>query len=170
VVSKGVIIDIVIIIVTVLVIWFGLHVAFGTSNPFYVISSENMTPELQVYDIIVTADNVPFEDIVVDDIIVFKRPSDHERVIVQRVVLVLNKQDTHKTKGDQNQAALQNTDFPITDEEYIGKVVYTLPQVGYITKLLKPPINYVLVSIIIGVIAIKHILTKRDNSDRFNTT
>ncbi|MEK0320594.1 MAG: signal peptidase I, partial [Nitrosopumilus sp.] len=35
-VSKGVIKDIVIVGVGVLVIWFGLTLAFGTQNPFYV--------------------------------------------------------------------------------------------------------------------------------------
>jgi len=168
-VSKGIIIDIIIIIVAVLVIWIGLQVAFGTQNPFYVISSISMTPELQVYDIIVTKGNIPFEDIIVGDIIVFKRPSDHERVIVHRVVLVLDHQETLVTKGDANPASVEGTDFPITEDEYIGKVVYTLPQVGYISQLLKPPTNYVLVAIIIGIIAIKYVLNKNEN-DRFNTT
>ena len=49
---------------------------------------------------------------------------------------------TIRTKGDANPASIPGTDFPITEEEYIGKVAYTLPQVGYVTQLLKPPINY----------------------------
>ncbi len=49
-VSKGVIKDIIIIGVGVLAIWVGLTFVFGTQNPFYVVASGSMTPELQVYD------------------------------------------------------------------------------------------------------------------------
>ena len=52
-VSKGVIKDIIIVAVGVLVIWIGLQIVFGTQNPFYVVSSGSMIPELQVYDVLV---------------------------------------------------------------------------------------------------------------------
>ena len=58
-------------------------------------------------------------------------------------------------QGDANPASIPGTDFPITAEEYIGKVVYTLPQVGYVTQLLKPPINYIIIAIVIGVMVVK---------------
>ena len=130
-VSKGVIKDIVIVGVGVLVIWFGLTLAFGTQNPFYVVASGSMTPELQVYDVLIVQGHEPFEDIEIGDIIVFNRPSDHNRVIVHRVVSIIDDDPiTLRTKGDSNAASIPGTDFPITQEEYIGKVVYTLPQVG----------------------------------------
>ncbi len=161
-VSKGVIKDIAIVGVGVLVIWFGLTLAFGTQNPFYVVASGSMTPELQVYDVLIVQGHEPFEDIEIGDIIVFNRPSDHNRVIVHRVVSIIDDDPiTLRTKGDSNAASIPGTDFPITQEEYIGKVVYTLPQVGYVTQLLKPPINYFIIVVVIGIMIVKQITNKK---------
>ena len=161
-IPKGVIKDIIIVGVGVLVIWIGLQAAFGTQNPFYVVASGSMIPELEVYDVLIVQGHEPFEDIEISDIIVFNRPSDHDRVIVHRVVSVIDDDPkTLRTKGDANPASIPGTDFPITEEEYIGKVVYTLPQVGYVTQLLKPPINYVIIAIVIGVMVVKQITKKK---------
>ena len=161
-ISKGVIKDIVIVGVGVLVIWIGLQVAFGTQNPFYVVASGSMIPELQVYDVLVVQGHEPFDDIEIGDIIVFNRPSDHNKVIVHRVVSIINDDPkTVRTQGDANSASIRGTDFPITEEEYIGKVAYNLPQVGYVTQLLKPPVNYVIIAIVIGVMVIKQITKKK---------
>ena len=161
-IPKGVIKDIIIVGVGVLVIWIGLQAAFGTQNPFYVVASGSMIPELEVYDVLIVQGHEPFEDIEKGDVIVFNRPSDHDRVIVHRVVSVIDDDPkTLRTKGDANPASIPGTDFPITEEEYIGKVVYTLPQVGYVTQLLKPPINYVIIAIVIGVMIVKQITKKK---------
>jgi signal peptidase len=177
-ISKGVIKDIIIVGVGVLVIWIGLQVAFGTQNPFYVVASGSMIPELLVYDVLVVQGHEPFEDIEIGDIIVFNRPSDHNRVIVHRVVSIINDDPkTIRTQGDANPASIPGTDFPITEEEYIGKVVHVLPQVGYVTQLLKPPVNYVIIVIIVGIMVIKQITKKKkenknkisDLSDSENT-
>ena len=50
---KGIVRDVIIVAVAVTVIWIGLQVYFGVSNPFYVVSSGSMYPELKEYDIIV---------------------------------------------------------------------------------------------------------------------
>jgi signal peptidase len=98
-IPKGVVKDIIIVAVGVLVIWIGLQVAFGTQNPFYVVASGSMIPVLEIYDVLVVQGDcfdlggildyedcirfswyTPFEDIEIGDIIVFNRPSDHNRV------------------------------------------------------------------------------------------
>jgi len=161
-IPKGVIKDIIIVGVGVIVIWIGLQAVFGTQNPFYVVASGSMIPKLEVYDVLIVQGHEPFEDIEKGDIIVFNRPSDHDRVIVHRVVSVIDDDPkTLRTKGDANPASIPGTDFPITEEEYIGKVVYTLPQVGYVTQLLKPPINYVIIAVVIGVMIVKQITNKK---------
>ena len=165
-ISKGVIKDIIIVGIGVLAIWIGLQVAFGTQNPFYVVASGSMIPVLQVYDVLIVQGHEPFEDIETGDIIVFNRPSDHNRVIVHRVVSILDDDPkTIRTKGDANPASIPGTDFPITEEEYIGKVAYTLPQVGYITQLLKPPINYVIIAVVIGVMIIKQMSKRKKEKE-----
>lgn len=165
-ISKGILKDIIIVGVGVLVIWIGLQVAFGTQNPFYVVASGSMIPVLQVHDVIIVQGYETFEEIEVGDIIVFDRPSDHNRVIVHRVDSIMSEDPkTIKTKGDANPGSIPGTDFPITEEEYIGKVAYTIPQVGYVTQLLKPPVNYVIIAIVIGVMIVKQITKKKKDND-----
>ena len=114
---KGIIKDIVIVIICVAVIWIGLQAYFGTSNPFYVVSSGSMYPELAMYDIIVVTGHAPFDDVRVGDIIVFERPKDQAKVIVHRVVAIVDDDPKLlRTKGDNNQASIPGTDFPITTE------------------------------------------------------
>ena len=72
--TKSLIKDVIIIVVAIAVIWIGLQAVFGTSNPFYVVSSGSMIPALEVYDVIVVEGNTPFEDVEKGDIIVFYSP------------------------------------------------------------------------------------------------
>jgi signal peptidase len=117
-----------------------------------------MYPELAMYDIIVISGHISFDDVKIGDIIVFDRPKDHDRVIVHRVVAVVDDDPkTLRTKGDNNQQSIVGTDYPITNEEYIGKVVHVVPQVGFITKILQPPINYIIIAVIIGIMIIRQI-------------
>jgi len=161
-ISKSVIKDIVIVAAGVIIIWIGLQVVFGTENPFYVVASGSMLPELQVYDVLVVQGHVLFEDVQIGDIIVFDRPSGHDRVIVHRVVSITDDDPrTLRTKGDNNVASIPGTDFPITEKEYIGKVQFNIPQIGYVTQILKPPTNYVLIALVIGVMVVKEIFKRK---------
>jgi len=158
---KGIVRDIIIVAVCVAVLWIGLTAYFGAQNPFYVVSSGSMYPELAMHDIIVISGHMLFEDVKIGDIIVFDRPKDHDRVIVHRVVAVVDDDPkTLRTKGDNNQRSMVGTDYPITKEEYIGTVVHVIPQVGFITQILQPPINYIIIAVIIGVMVIRQIYKK----------
>jgi signal peptidase len=160
--KRGFVKDIMIVAIGVIIIWVGLQVIFGTSNPFYVVSSGSMVPKLQVFDVLVVQGHDPFETVKIGDIIVFNRPSGHDRVIVHRVASIMDEDPyTIRTKGDANPASIPGTDFPITEEEYIGKVQYVIPQVGYVTRILAPPINYIIISIIIGIMIFKQFAKKK---------
>ena len=165
-ISKGVVKDIIIVVVGVLIIWIGLQIIFGTTNPFYVVSSGSMIPELQVYDVLVVQGNDPFEEVEIGDVIVFNRPSGHDRVIVHRVASIIDENPfTIRTKGDANPSSIPGTDFPITEEEYIGQVAYVIPQVGYVTQVLTPPINYIIIAIIIGIMIFKQMSKKKSEEE-----
>ena len=172
--SKGIIKDIGIVVVAVVIMWIGIQVVFGTEmltlegnqikvgGPFYVVVSGSMIPVLQVYDIIVIQGHDPFEEVEIGDIIVFDRPSDHNRVIVHRVVSITNEDPkTIRTQGDANPGSIPGTDFPITEEEYIGKVAYIVPQLGYVTQILQPPTNYIIIAVVIGIMIIKQFTGKK---------
>jgi len=159
---RGIVKDVIIIAACVAVIWIGLTAYFGAQNPIYVVSSGSMYPELAMHDIIVISGHIPFEDVKIGDIIVFDRPKDHDKVIVHRVVAVVDDNPkTLRTKGDNNQNSIVGTDYPITKEEYIGTVVHVIPQVGFITKILQPPINYIIIAVIIGVMIIRQIVKNK---------
>ena len=162
---RGIVKDVIIIAACVAVVWIGLTAYFGAQNPIYVVSSGSMYPELAMHDIIVISGHIPFEDVKIGDIIVFDRPKDHDKVIVHRVVAVVDDNPkTLRTKGDNNQNSIVGTDYPITKEEYIGTVVHVIPQVGFITKILQPPINYIIIAVIIGVMIIRQIVKNKKNA------
>jgi len=158
---KNIVKDVIIVAACVAVLWIGLTAYFGAQNPFYVVSSGSMYPELAMHDIIVISGHMLFEDVKIGDIIVFDRPKDHDRVIVHRVVAVVDDDPkTLRTKGDNNQRSMVGTDYPITEKEYIGTVVHVVPQVGFITQILQPPINYIIIAVIIGIMVIRQIYKK----------
>jgi len=137
-IPKGIVKDVIIVVVGVLIIWMGLRVVFGTENPFYVVSSGSMVPELQVFDVLVVQGNDPFESVEIGDVIVFNRPQGHDRVIVHRVASIITDDPyTIRTKGDANPTSIPGTDSPITEEEYIGKVAYVIPQCNDWKTILK---------------------------------
>lgn len=145
-----------------LVGWVAMYAAFGTPYPFYVVASGSMVPALEVNDILLVQGHDPIEAVEVGDIIVFDRPDGAEKVIVHRVVEVISDDPrTLRTRGDANQISIPGTDFPITEDKYIGKVMHIVPKVGYVTKALAPPVNYVLIAIIIGFMVFKHVRASR---------
>ena len=152
---------IVVTVIGVTVIWFGIRFAFGSNNPFYVVASESMVPKLNVGDLlIVKHDSVgftAFNDLKIGDIIVFKTPgvtSDGQhKIIVHRVAQIVNDNDGNRvirTKGDANPSSIPFLDYPIREKNYIGKVVYIIPRIGLLTRLISPPINYIIIAAIIG--------------------
>lgn len=157
--------DIIIIVIGVASVWLALRVAFATDNPFYVVSSESMLPTLQVYDVIVVRNGSTFEEVKPGDIIVFQSPSTHDRVIVHRVVKVeYSSEKVITTKGDNNPISIPGIDYPITKKEYIGKVVFVIPKLGLVSKVLAPPINYIVIGIILAVIFLSKL--KEDAKER----
>ena len=173
--TKNLVKDIIIVVVAIAVILISLQVVFGTSNPFYVVSSGSMIPTLEVYDVIVVEGNTPFQDVKKGDIIVFYSPAKYElgeeRVIVHRVDSIISEEPrTLQTKGDANPRSMKNVDYPITEKIYLGKVEFIIPQVGYITQILQPPINYIIIAVIIGVMIVKQISTKKKNKLVFQNT
>ncbi len=171
---KNLVKDVVIIVIAIAVIWIGLQVIFGTANPFYVVSSGSMIPTLEVYDVIVVEGNTSFGDVKKGEIIVVYSPAKYElgeeRVIVHRVDSIMSEEPKIiQTKGDNNPRSMKNVDYPITEKIYLGKVEYVIPQIGYITQILQPPINYIIIAIIVGVMIVKQVYKKKKEPTFQNT-
>ena len=163
--------DVVIVVIGVAIIWLALRFVFDTGNPFYVVSSGSMVPNLNVNDILVVRDGNSFQDLKVGDIIVFDRPDGADRVIVHRVAEIFDDSEGNhqiiRTKGDANDGSIPGTDFPIREDDYIGKVAYVIPGAGVVTKILSPPVNYIIIAAIIALMVVTQI-SKRKNNDNKN--
>jgi len=139
----------------VALIFVGFKVAFGAGNPLYIVSSGSMIPALNINDVILVQENIPFNHIKIGDVIAFVNPSDHGELIVHRVAQVMDKNPLQiRTKGDANAGSIAGIDLPITKENYIGKVAYVIPQIGYLAKIFFPPLNYVVIASIMGIVVL----------------
>ncbi|MFL6356868.1 MAG: signal peptidase I [Nitrososphaeraceae archaeon] len=167
--------DIAIVVIGVAIVWLGLRFAFGTNNPFYVVSSGSMIPTLNINDVLIVRDGAvgngstnSFTSLKVGDIIVFHRPAGQDRVIVHRVEEIYNNFEGERiirTKGDANPSSIPGVDYPIRAQQYIGKVAYVIPGVGLITKIISPPVNYVIIVVILAILFFNRIGRRRKDTE-----
>ena len=158
--------DIAIIAGGVAAVYLIIFVGFG-ANPFYVVSSGSMEPKLKVNDVLVVRDGGSWDELKVGEIIVFDRPDGEDRVIVHRIVTIDVDSDGERvirTKGDANPASIPGTDFPIREDNYIGKVVFVVPGVGVVTKVISPPVNFIIIAIILAILFFSR-LNKKNSKD-----
>ena len=162
--------DIAIIVIGVVLIWFAVKVVFNVDNPFYVVSSGSMIPVLNVGDILIVKDGNTFNSLKVGDIIVFNRPQGGDRVIVHRIIEVSDRfgEKIIVTKGDANDGIIPGTDFPIREKDYIGSVAYTVPKVGLVLKYLNPPVNYIIIAGIIGILIYTNMKKKNEEKGKID--
>jgi signal peptidase len=168
-----------IVVIGVVVIWLGIRFVFGVNNPFYVVASESMVPKLNIGDLLLiqhanngSPSSSSFDNLKIGDIIVFKSPGIVEdigqrEVIVHRIADIqtgLQGERIITTKGDANDGSIPGVDNPIRASNYIGKVVYVIPGVGLITKTISPPVNYILIAVILVILFF--LLRKRGNEQR----
>jgi signal peptidase len=162
--------DIAIIVIGVVLIWFAVKVVFNVDNPFYVVSSGSMIPVLNVGDILIVKDGNTFNSLKVGDIIVFNRPQGGDRVIVHRIIEISDRfgEKVIVTKGDANDGIIPGTDFPIHEKDYIGSVAYTVPKVGLVLKYLNPPVNYIIIAGIIGILIYTNMKKKNEEKGKID--
>ena len=162
--------DIAIIVIGVVLIWFAVKVVFNVDNPFYVVSSGSMIPVLNVGDILIVKDGNTFNSLKVGDIIVFNRPQGGDRVIVHRIIEISDRfgEKVIVTKGDANDGIIPGTDFPIREKDYIGSVAYTVPKVGLVLKYLNPPVNYIIIVGIIGILIYTNMKKKNEEKGKID--
>ena len=140
--------------------------AFGTQTPFMVVISNSMYPTLKINDIIVVK-SVAIEDIREGDIIVFKSPINPKIPIVHRVVKIVEEPGGVRmfiTKGDNNPSP---DPWTVTPEFIIGKVVYVIPSVGVIPKILNayPTLKYALAITILAIIVVSEYLDYKKSKE-----
>jgi signal peptidase I len=145
-------------VIIVAIVWVGIRLSFGVINPFYVVASESMVPRLDVGDFVVVSHNIPFDELKEEDIIVFREPvpdGEEADAIVHRVKEILTDPQGNLvvlTEGDANSGSIPGIDFPIYETNYVGKVVVDIPKLGLVTKAISPPVNYIIIAIILVIL------------------
>jgi signal peptidase len=132
-------------------LWFGLVMILQTSNPLAQVESGSMKPTLEVGDLVVVK-GIDSSQIKVGDIILFKSPSEPEKLIVHRVVKIhlINGELYFETKGDNN---------PVSDyvfwgwlvpaKNVVGIVIYRIQYIGWVFLFLRSPLGYVVIIVLI---------------------
>ena len=127
---KGVIIGIIAVSIIYGSIW-------GITYQAFVMTGDAMAPTINTYDL-VRYDNTPFHEIQVNDIIFY---SDNDKVKIHKVTQVDNSKIT-RTLIAKNEVS--DTPHTVTESQYIGKLTSVTEGAGYITRILAPPINYII--------------------------
>jgi signal peptidase I len=158
---------VIIAVIGIAIFWIGIRFVFGVNNPFYVVASDSMVPNLKVGDLLMVqhaSSSSPspssFNSLKVGDIIVFKSPGVREdtgqpEVIVHRVKQIYitpQGERVLRTKGDANPHSIYLIDYPILSNNYIGKVVFIVPGVGLVARAISPPVNYILIAVILVIL------------------
>ncbi len=130
----------------------------GMQYSIYMVKKTPGEQNLKIYDVVIIDSNIPIENTKVGDVIIFYDPGTHQEILIHRVVQILSKYPfTVKTKGDKSLDSIEGLDYPITKQEYVGKLVCIIPQVGYVTKLVTAKSIFITISAIIGMGVIQHI-------------
>ena len=143
--------------------------ALGFPPKFYVVVSESMIPTLRTGDaILISSDDATcssFDCLKVGDIIVFEpntraKDSQPGEIIVHRVQgigLDADNQRVLRTKGDANPNSIETVDYPITENQYVGKVIYVIPYLGVILMYLDllarvfiQPVLYIIIGAVVA--------------------
>ncbi len=73
-----------------------------------------------------------------------------------------------RTKGDANPSSILGIDYPIREQDYIGKVVYVIPGIGLITKVFRPPANYIIISVTLTILLFLYIKKRKRGQEKRN--
>ena len=114
-------------------------------NSTYILIGNSMYPNIRSNDGVVVDSHFPFNNLSVGDIIVFNSYDTNNTgqhiVIIHRVVQIINDEQGDRiimTKGDANPDSIPGIDYPVFQENYIGKVVSVIPQLGTTSQQQQP--------------------------------
>lgn len=111
----------------------------------YEVVSESMSPRINVGDIIIVKKGQSNDSFHVGNIITYRK--EDGEIVTHRIekVILYDLQNAYRTKGDNNEAV---DEYIVTYDKIIGKVVYVMPQLGKVVKVMKNEV-FVVISIIL---------------------
>ena len=120
----------------------------------YTVVSGSMEPEIPVGSL-VYVDGVEPEDVQVEDVIAFYGGRDANAIITHRVVENRVVVGEFITKGDANQ---ENDLNPVNYHELIGRVEWSIPEVGMIAQILTGTEGKIAAGSLIGLAVVLHLI------------
>lgn len=120
----------------------------------YTVVSGSMEPAIPVGSLVYVEGMEP-EDVAVNDVIAFYGGRDANAIITHRVVENRVIMGEFITKGDANQTNDMN---PVNYNEFIGKVEWSVPEVGVIAQILTSREGKVAAASMIGLAVVLHII------------
>lgn len=118
-------------------IHYGASYILNVDTPFVVVASGSMVPTLNIGDLLIVQ-GVNSRNLQIGDVIVFKPPYPYWRGVpwVHRIIdkRIRANEVEYRTKGDAN---ISPDPFWIKSSNIIGKVLYRVPYLGYVSLLLK---------------------------------
>ena len=126
-----------------------------------VAASGSMVPTINGNDIIfiqshgAIGDSSSFANLKRGDIISFESPIGNESIVHRIVDIKLDSAGNRiiKTKGDANPYSYLGLDYPIREQDYIGKVIYILPPIfGLFLDLTNSPFYPIIIGSVIAVV------------------
>ena len=142
------------ILVAVILICLPLVLSSVFGGQCFVVVSGSMEPEIPVGSLVYVEGIAP-EDVQVEDVIAFYGGRDANAIITHRVVENRIIMGEFITKGDANQTNDMN---PVSYHNLIGRVEWSVPQVGMIAQLLTGAEGKIAAGSMIGLAVVLHIL------------
>lgn len=136
------------------------------SHRLYIVDSGSMSPTLKLGALIIVKEAEP-KEILKDDIITYRGSGDS--VVTHRVTKIEDEGSTFITKGDANKTA---DPIPLDSNRLIGKVMFSIPYIGFLLKLIRSKVGFILIAtlilvgIIVQILEIKKAKKNRDYSER----
>lgn len=129
----------------------------------YTVTSESMSPRLNINDIIIVKKGYTNEEYKVGNIITFKKKNGE--IVTHRIddITTVDLQRAYVTKGDNNTV---KDDETVEYKYIIGKVIYTMPKFGIVMKLLKNKIFFAFCILVLIVIIYYDNRLKKRKLDR----
>ena len=128
---------------------------FSPKYSLYTIVSPSMTPNINVYDIVIDKKVEDFSELKVGDVITFISTSSisNGMTITHRIIDIIetNEGTKYKTKGDNNLTADYSL---VTQDKIIGKVKLRIPQLGRVQFFLSSKGGWLVIILIPALIII----------------
>jgi signal peptidase I len=160
-----------------------IFLMFEGSHELYIVTSSSMVPTLNPGDAAVIShdefDHSAFNQLKTGDIIIFEVSSplnqseSDKRTVIHRIMEIESDSGGKRiisTKGDANPSSIQGVDYHITEDSYVGKVIYEAPYLGLLlmyinllTQIVMQPIFYFIIGSVIAIAFLLEYKKKKHN-------